>query len=93
MQILFMSGLEFYNKQVCDTDEHGLSAHGQAIASKLGKGRESEASQDTGSGSAGTIIGGSEIGRWLLLVKCPSRTLCCLQQGSQQELRVGAARI
>lgn len=45
---LFMSGLKIHNNQVCDPDEHGLIAHdGQTIGSKLGKGRESEASQDT----------------------------------------------
>lgn len=43
-----MSGLKIHNNQVCDPDEHGLIAHdGQTIGSKLGKGRESEASQDT----------------------------------------------
>ncbi len=91
-----MSGLKIHNNQVCDPDEHGLIAHdGQTIGSKLGKGRESEASQDTDLAALVLSLVAQRLADGCLcksLCKMLKQDPLLLQQGSQQELRKGAPR-
>jgi len=89
VQILFMSVPEIHNNQVCNPDEHGLIAQGQAIASKLGKGRESEASQDTDLAALVLTLVAQRLAAFEMLKQGPLLS----QQGSQQDLRIGAAKM